>query len=242
MTTSDDVLTLKNDPAAGQRRAALEEVYREIPRTSCECDRLGQCCELTEEEMRSDFATMYPLYAVEYLNIVDFVESHFPPEERDRVLGLTEERPTRCPFLTASGQCSIHPVRPFTCRTYGVLRQENLVETERRNAGLIPAAWIDGFLAIESNTVCLKSRVLDTEQVARHADRMIQGVYDRALEGLSESAPLVDDHRQSMLKALTGADCIPRWTWGGFNALVRSSQAWFRERFADYWRQAELAG
>lgn len=242
MTTSDDVLTLKSGLAAEQRRAALEAIYSEIPRTSCECDRLGQCCELTEEEMRDDFATMYPLYAVEYLNIVEYVEAHFSPEERERVLGLTEERPARCPFLTASGRCSIHPARPLTCRTYGVLRGEHLMEAARRNAGLIPVRWIDGFLAIESNTVCLKSRVLEPGQVARHADRMVQGVYDRALAELSESAPLVDGQRRGLLKRLTGRDSISRWTWGGFNALVRSSQGWFRERFADYWKRAELGG
>lgn len=236
------MLTLKNDLVAGPRRAALEAIYNEIPRTSCECDRLGQCCELTEEEMRSDFATMYPLYAVEYLNIVDYVEAHFSPEERDRVLSLTEERPTRCPFLTASGRCSVHPARPLTCRTYGVLRSENLIEAARRNAGLVPVAWINGFLTIESNAVCLKSRVLDPEQVARHADRTVRGVYDRALAELSESAPLVGGRRRGALKALTGRDLIPRWTWGGFNALVRSSQDWFRERFKDYWKRAELAG
>lgn len=242
MTTSDDVLTLKNGPAAEQRRAALEAIYGEIPCTSCECDRLGQCCELTEEEMRSDFATMYPLYAVEYLNIVEYVETHFSPEEGERVLGLTEERPTRCPFLTASGRCSIHPARPLTCRTYGVLRGENLIEAAGRNAGLIPVRWINGFLTIESNTICAKSRVLDPEQVARHADRMVQGHYDRALAELSEPAPLLDDRRRGLLKALTGQDRISRWTWGGFNALARSSQEWFREKFADYWRRAELAG
>ncbi len=240
MTTSDDVFTLKN--AAEERREALEAVYREIPRTSCECDRPGQCCELTEEEMRSDFATMYPLYAVEYLNIVDYVEAHFSPEERARVSSLTEERPTRCPFLTASGQCSIHPARPLTCRTYGVLRQAHLAEATRRNAGLIPAVWVNEFLVIESSTVCAQSRVLDPEQVARHADRMLQGVYDRALVEQSESAPLVDDLRRGALKALAGVDGISRWTWGGFNALIGSSQDWFREKFSDYWKRAELAG
>ena len=218
-----NVLNLKNHHKPENFKAALNQIYSGIPNTSCECDRPGQCCELTPEEMRSDFATMYPLYAVEYLNIVEYVEAVFPPEERDRVFGVIEERPARCPFLTDSGQCAIHPVRPLTCRTYGVLRQEHLLKTAHRNEDLIPVKWINGFLAIESTTICTKSRVVNPDHIARHADLMIQGVYDRAMIELSGTTPLAKD-RGRILKDLTDTDRIKQWTWGGFNALFRSSQ------------------
>ena len=235
----ENVLNLKNYRQGENFRAALNQIYREIPNTSCECERLGQCCELTPEEMRSDFATMYPLYAVEYLNIVEYVEAVFPPEERDRVFGVIEERPARCPFLTDSGQCAIHPVRPLTCRTYGVLRQEHLLQSAHRHKDLIPVKWISDFLAIESTTICTKSRVLNPVQIARHADQMIQGVYDRAMIELSGTTPLAKD-RGRILRDLTDMDRIKKWTWGGFNALFRSSQEWFKSKFSDYWKRSEL--
>ncbi len=235
----ENVLNLKIQHQGENFKTALNQIYSGIPNTSCECDRPGQCCELTPEEMRSDFATMYPLYAVEYLNIVEYVDAVFPPEERDRVFGVIEERPARCPFLTDSGQCAIHPVRPLTCRTYGVLRQEHLLKTAHRNKDLIPVKWINGFLAIESTTICTKSRVLNPVQIARHADRMIRGVYDRAMIELSRALPLTVD-RGWFIRDFTGMDRIVQWTWGGFNALIRSSQEWFTSNFLDYWKRSEL--
>ena len=240
LTISDKVVTLK-DADAASLRAALERVYSEVPGTSCECDRLGQCCELTEEEMRSGFATMYPVYAAEYLNIVGYVASHNPPEERDRLLSLTEERPVRCPFLTEEGGCGIHPARPLMCRTYGVLRRENLLAAAERNSGLMPISWVNGFLSVESTAICTQTRVLDPDRIARHEDNMIQGVYDQALSELSRSVPLLMEPRQGLLRALTGLDRVVKWTWGGFNALARSSDAWFEAHFGDYWRRSELA-
>lgn len=241
MTIFEQVVTLDRD-GSGDRRAALDQVYRQVPNTACACDRLGQCCELTEEEMQGDFAVMFPLYAAEYLNIVAYVEAHFPAEDRGRVLGVVDERPAQCPFLTPSRQCAIHPVRPLTCRTYGVLRRENLLEAAQRHEGQFPAAWINGFLSVESGTVCAGTRVLNPEALAGHADRMIQGVYDRTLTELSRSGEPGDARRQEALREVTGLDRIVRWTWGGFNAAARSAEAWFREHFPEYWRRSGLAG
>jgi len=70
--------------------------------------------------------------AVEVLNILEFVERQFSPEEKQRVRNeieansallknLSEEerarRNIKCPFLV-SNRCSIYAARPQTCRNY----------------------------------------------------------------------------------------------------------------------------
>lgn len=241
LTLSEEVVTFE-DAARKGLREALDQVYSQVPGTRCGCDKPGQCCELTEEEMRADYVTMYPLYAAEYLNITHYLRYHMPREEGETLLGHAEERPARCPFLEEGGTCRIHPVRPMTCRTYGVLRRENLLAAGRRHGGLIPITWIDGFISMESTTVCPHTEILDPDRIVPHEDSMICGAYDQALSELSRSSGLLDERRRGLLVAATGLTGIFRWTWGGFNVLVRSPEAWFREHFAGYLRGSSLSG
>ena len=95
----------------------LEVLYEQVPATRCA--GTGDCCALTEEEFDNYYATMFPLYRAEYIHIVAYVEKHFSPQRRQELLNFTEERPRRCPFLGADHSCTIYPVRPLICRTYG---------------------------------------------------------------------------------------------------------------------------
>ena len=233
-------------PAEEQRwlsereRSRLQAVYDQVPAVSCHCDRLGQCCELTREEMEADFATMYPLYAVEYLNIVDYVKAHFKPAARDRVLGVTEERPTRCPFLTGAGGCSIYPVRPLVCRTYGVLSREAVEETARGARGQISSHWISSFLFTERHTVCPHTRIPAPEKLAAHAQNMVRFTYERELLALGREASPLDEARAAELTSVSGLKRVTRWTWGGYNVLLRAPRTWLKRHFAGYWRRATL--
>lgn len=225
-------------PAPIQER--LQALYDRVPGVSCGCDRLGQCCWLTEAEAAVDFATMFPLYPVEYLNIVDYVRRHFDLVRQEALLGLTEERPERCPFLTEAGGCSIHPARPLVCRTYGVLGREEVAQAAEEAKGEVPENWVRNFLATEQQTVCPHTRVEEPEKVVAHAKAMVSFAYERALLQMGREVEGLDETRQQMLQSTTGLMRITRWTWGGFNTLLRSPVGWLKRYFLDYWKAAFL--
>lgn len=222
-------------------RASLERLYRDVPAVTCGCDRLGQCCELTEAEAADDWATMYPLYAVEYLNIVDHVRAHFDETEQERLLSFDTERPLRCPFLTADGGCSIHPVRPLACRTYGVLSQEKVSDTAERLEGDVPALWLRSFKRNESCTVCTHTTIEEPEKVDPHAERMASFSYDRELLDMAQAFDGLEDDRRDLLIKASGKYRIARWTWGGFNTLWRKPVTWLKSNLVGYLDRAALA-
>ena len=219
----------------------LEEIYSKVPSVSCHCDKLGQCCELTEAEMAAEFATMYPLHSVEYFNIVDYIHANFSEERQAEFLSVTEERPERCPFLTGEGGCSIHPVRPLACRTFGVLRREQVEGTASELRGEFPTAWITSFLFTERQTVCPHTQVLEPEKTADHAHHLISFQYERDLTQLGETVVSLKESRQEVLEAAAGRRVVKLWTWGGFNVLMRSPMDWMKDHFKTYWDSATLA-
>jgi Fe-S-cluster containining protein len=240
---SDSLLNISSsvDPVLPvETKRALDKIYDDVPSVTCGCDRLGQCCELTEEEAADDWATMYPLYTVEYLNIVDYVRGNFSPEEQERVLSFEEERPMRCPFLTTEGGCSIHPARPLICRTYGVVSQDQVIETRDRLEGEVPSIWLRAFEKNESCTVCPHTEVEEPDKVPAHAERMATFAYDQELIGLAKTFDgLDDDHRDLFIKA-TGRYRISRWTWGGFNTVFRKPVSWLKKNLVGYLDKAGL--
>jgi Fe-S-cluster containining protein len=224
-----------------QAKQGLDRIYGDVPSVTCGCDSLGQCCELTEEEAADEWATMYPLYAVEYLNIVDYVRVNFSPEDQERLLSFNEERPLRCPFLTEIGGCSIHPARPLTCRTYGILTPEDVKETKDRLMGDVPTVWLGAFQRNESCTVCPHTEVDEPEKVHDHAERMAAFVYDRALIELAEIDDGLSDDRRDLLTKASGKYRISRWTWGGYNTLWRNPISWLKKNLVGYLDRSGLA-
>jgi Fe-S-cluster containining protein len=222
-------------------REQLNLLYARVPRVSCTCDRPGQCCELTKEERDGDFATMYPLHLVEYLNILDYARQNLPVDRREMAMGIADERPDRCPFLTGEGHCSIHPARPMACRTYGVLSREIVETTAKEARDDVPKQWISSFLYTERHTCCPHTETVEPEKVAEHAARMIRFSYERELIQMGRDAAPLSAERLEILESTTGREWISVWSWGGFNTMVRSPHAWLREHFGDYWRGAILA-
>lgn len=221
-------------------RKRLETMYAKVPSVSCECDKLGQCCELTPAEMAADFAAMYPLYPVEYYNIVDHVNEHFDADRRDALASTFEERPQRCSFLTEDGHCTIHRARPLVCRTFGVLDREMVEETAKGARGDVPSAWVRDFLFTERQTVCAHTRPLEPEAREAHAHRMVTFEYEREMVALGREANALDPDRRKALEEISGRTEITRWSWGGFNAFMRSPADWFRENFTQYWKTSFL--
>jgi Fe-S-cluster containining protein len=240
----DPLLHITNDHESllsDDAKATLNRIYSGLPGVTCSCDKLGQCCELTEEEAADDWATMYPLYTVEYLNIVDYVRANFSEEDQERLLSLDEERPLRCPFLTEIGGCSIHPARPLACRTYGVLSQDDVDNTRDRLQDEVPNVWLTHFHKNESCTVCPHTESEEPEKVEAHAERMATFAYDRELLDLAKAFDGLDDDRRDLLIKASGKYRIARWTWGGFNTLWRKPISWLKKNLVGALDRSTLA-
>lgn len=220
-------------------RVELEALYQEVPATGCASS--GECCALTDEEYRGTFATMFPLYRVEYLNLVDHVATRFEETRQKELLAFIEERPRRCPFLSAEHRCTAYPARPLICRTYGVMNAESIGRAVEAHCGRLPREWIDGFVHRESGMTCPRVRVLEPHKVERHAANLVDGAYERELTRLSGSVGLAEGERREIFGRVTGRTAWPwRWTWGGYNAVRHAPLSWLQSDFAEYWRRAWL--
>lgn len=237
-------------PPAGQyepllsdaERARLNALYDRVPKVSCAaCTKPGSCCELTKAEWDAEYATMYPLYAVEYFNIVDYVRTNFDFEHQKEFLSVSDERPKRCPFLTETGGCSIHPARPLTCRTYGVLNEAKQVDDAAKTRQEdLPKFWVSAFLSTERYTVCDETQLIETEKLDTHLDGMVSFDYERRMIELGQLIGALDPVRREIFEEATGKDAPIRWTWGGFNALCLSSLSWLKTNFASFWKKSFL--
>ena len=218
----------------------LQALYDQVPATRCE--QSGECCVLTDSEYDDEYATMFPLYAAEYLNIAAYVLEHFPAARSDALLAFTEERPRRCPFLGSGNECTIYPVRPLICRTYAVMNVDTISAAATKSKGTVPEDWVHGFILRESGMICPRVTVVEPAKLDRHADNLIHSRYERALIRLSREAELADSDRWRIFHQISRARELPvRWTWGGFNAICSLSMQWIRGRFKGYWKRANLA-
>ncbi len=218
----------------------LQELYDQVPATRCE--QSGECCVLTDAEYDEEYATMFPLYAAEYLNIAAYVKKYFSQERAEKLLSFTEERPRKCPFLGLQNQCTIYPVRPLICRTYAVMKVETISEAASKSKGNVPEDWIYGFILRESGMICPRVAVVEPDKLERHAENLIHSRYEKELTRLSRETELSDMERRRTFRQASKAKRWPlRWTWGGFNAICSTSMVWIRSHFTSYWKRAILA-
>ncbi len=239
---SDSLLQIALPILSEQTRARLNAVYARVPAVSCAgCDAPGSCCALTDAEYDDDFATMYPLYAVEYVHIVDYVRAHFDAKKQRQLLDMADERPRRCPFLTDAGGCSIHPARPLTCRTYGVLNAVSQVKATAESAqGEVPRPWISSFLSTERYTVCPKTELKERNKVEAHVHAMVSLAYERELIDMSDALDWLDADRRDIFQQIARKNRPTRWTWGGFNALAQRPLKWIKRHFGNLWKTSFL--
>ena len=218
----------------------LEELYRSIPATTCV--NCGNCCQVTKAERRQGWVTMYPLYAVEYLHIAAYVAREFPPEKRDMLLNFREEWPLQCPFRDqVKGACTIYPVRPLTCRTYGIMNEARMEEALAAHQNHLPPAQLERFRRWEKHHICPNIQVTEADKLSEYVIRRIEFWYTKQLEILSVEAPLMDQAKRQVFETITERPGVLSWTWGGFNALRNPSMEAFITEFPDYWMKAELA-
>ncbi len=217
----------------------LQAMYDQVPSTCCA--NSGECCALTEDEMRQGWATMFPLYTAEYVNIVDYITAQFSPSRRDELLSHRVERPQRCPFLAENNHCSIYPVRPLICRTYAVMNPQTIEEAIEKHRGTLPESWLKEFAVRESGMLCPRVRVMDAAKLEQHAYNLLTAAYERTLMRLSKGVTLAVGARAQVVRRITRSRDWPvRWTWGGFNSIAHSPMGWLKEHFKQFWTKAEL--
>ncbi len=218
----------------------LEKVYSQVPSTRCAGS--GECCWLTSEEYVNDYATMFPLYRVEYVNIVDYVEREWPEVLRSDIFSFREERPLRCPFLGENNGCSIYKVRPLICRTYGVMNPRSIKRQVDLLGEEVSPQKLSSFVARESGMVCPRVSVLQRGKIKDHVKNIIDGFYEKELESLSCQVDVAGGERRLIFRRITGKTAWPvRWSWGGYNTIRFASLKWLRSNFSSYWSKAVIA-
>ncbi|MFZ5649043.1 MAG: YkgJ family cysteine cluster protein [Bacillota bacterium] len=96
----------------------LDSIYESLPET--ECEQCGTCCTVPP-----------PAYVVEYLNMFRYAKKNLP----DLMPQLVEKSVRfyflelvninlKCPFLGDDSRCLVYPVRPLSCRGYGLTKKE----------------------------------------------------------------------------------------------------------------------
>lgn len=98
---------------------SLNSIYESLPETNCE--KCGTCCTVPP-----------PAYIVEYLNMFRFLKNNISdgiPEIVEKsvrfyFLELVDIN-LKCPFLGEDSLCMVYPVRPLSCRGYGLTKNDN---------------------------------------------------------------------------------------------------------------------
>lgn len=109
----------------------LEKAYSSLPETSC--TGCAKCCNWGSP----------PAFFIEYLNMYRYVRDKLKSNWQDIIKKNTEyfylelvDNKQKCPFLGEDNRCSIYEVRPFSCRSYGLLAKADF-ETGNRGLQLL---------------------------------------------------------------------------------------------------------
>ncbi len=224
-----------------EKTIEIASIYKRIPSSRCPAT-CSACCQLSDDDRRKNLAVMYPLRRIEYFQIARYVQDFFPAEEAARLFSFREEWPQRCVFLDlATNGCRIYPARPYPCRTYGVLSRQDIASAQSHFAKELPTAWLEEFARDELRLVCPDILEVTVAQKPAYIAERAAGLDVRRLNRLNLPEQLHPRESSGEVERLTGKREIGIWTWGGFNALFASSDAWFASHFADYWQQAVLA-
>jgi len=107
----------------------LDQLHERLPRTSC--DDCGKCCNSVS------------IFSLEYHRLIREVMATWPPERLRRLIQsalrfdlrqaeIGDEKRLRCIFRDDETRvCLVHPVRPFACRIFGLLKEDGKRECDR---------------------------------------------------------------------------------------------------------------
>jgi len=118
----------------------VDRLHDKLPRTSC--GNCGKCCNSVS------------IYSLEYHRIMREIMTTWQPERIRRLVSsimdiesrkatADNEKRLRCTFRDEhTRMCLIHPVRPFPCRIFGLLKENGLRECENVNDLAFPAQTV----------------------------------------------------------------------------------------------------
>jgi Fe-S-cluster containining protein len=98
-------------PTVADARAALDELYAELPPLLCKGLCADSCTTVDASQLERD--------RIEETHGVVLPEVLGYPEMRRRA--AAGEALPRCPALSSFGTCTVYDVRPFTCRAFGMV-------------------------------------------------------------------------------------------------------------------------
>lgn len=106
----------------------LDQLHDQLPRTRC--NNCGRCC------------NSISIFSLEYHRVIREILKTWPPERLRRLIQsalsfdlrsveVASEKRLRCIFRDDQTEvCLVHPVRPFACRIFGLLKEDGTKECE----------------------------------------------------------------------------------------------------------------
>jgi Fe-S-cluster containining protein len=106
----------------------LDQLHEQLPRTRC--NDCGKCC------------NSISIFSLEYHRLIREVMTTWPPERLRRLVHsalrfdlrqaeVADEKRLRCIFRDDESKvCLVHPVRPFACRIFGLLKEDGTRECQ----------------------------------------------------------------------------------------------------------------
>jgi Fe-S-cluster containining protein len=169
----------------------LNTIYDSLPQTSCE--KCGTCCTVPP-----------PAYIVEYLNMFRYMKEnlgdHIPELLEKAVryyfLELVDIK-LGCPFLGEDRLCLVYPVRPLSCRGYGLSRSSHFPADRKEMEELARRYKEQHDITLPEEVVkfqlpeCGKVKIIDSKKVP--ADALEVAIsYVARLESMLFPVELVD--------------------------------------------------
>jgi len=135
----------------------LDQLHEQLPRTRC--DDCGKCCNSVS------------IFSLEYHRLIRSVMTTWSPERLRRLVQsalrfnlrqaeIGEEKRLRCIFRDDETRvCLVHPVRPFACRIFGLLKENGTRECNKVQDLNTPATVIT-----QDYLINLQTKVLDNSE------------------------------------------------------------------------------
>ena len=135
----------------------VDMLHDQLPRTSC--DNCGKCC------------NSISLYSLEYHRVMREIMARWQPERIVRLIKsllqfdlrqaqVGDEKRLRCVFRDDKTKvCLVHPVRPFACRIFGLLKENGLRECNNVKDLSLPEQTVK-----EEYLINLQTRILENSE------------------------------------------------------------------------------
>lgn len=135
----------------------VDMLHDQLPRTSC--DNCGKCC------------NSISLYSLEYHRVMREIMTKWQPERILRLIKsllrfdlrqaqVGDEKRLRCVFRDdVTKVCLVHPVRPFACRIFGLLKENGLRECNNVKDLSLPEQTVK-----EEYLINLQTKILENSE------------------------------------------------------------------------------